>query len=134
MVYPTNIPYLKATKDDSSEESQLIQYLKSLMPSAIDLEFRALCLGEDDQEGIDLLEDLLIWFSTEFARGDNFEILQAYLSRTLTIYNEIILKNNQLGGVLTKLKESHQISSNRFNKTVESNLAVLNFLMNLPLI
>lgn len=38
--------------DDESTEGPILMYLKSLPPPAVDLEFRALCTHENDEEGI----------------------------------------------------------------------------------
>jgi hypothetical protein len=120
------------TIDTEISDSALMTYLKSLMPPSVDVEIRALCLSEEDKEGLGLLRALLIWFMDEFTRGDNFEVLQAYLARTISIYSDMILKTPQLQLLLEDLKLCHDDSSGRFRKIVQSNLAVLKFMGKLP--
>jgi len=134
-----DIEYVNASLENEQQygetdvtESALMSYLKSLMPPSVDVEFRALCLSEEDKEGLGLLRALLIWFKDEFARCDNFEVLQAYLARTISIYSDLILKTPQLQLLLENLKLCHGDSSNRFRKMVQSNLAILKFMGKLP--
>ncbi len=138
------VPYLLASdsiEDDDkdqdntnedSDETPLIKYLKTLMPSAVDVEMRSLCLSDDDEEGVELLERLIKWFEREFDRGDNFEILQAYLSRMLTLYSEIIMKVPRLKELVKCLRDSHRDRMSRFRSLVDNNIAVLKFLTGLP--
>jgi hypothetical protein len=45
--------------DDESAEGPILMYLKSLPPPAVDLEFRALCTHENDEEGTNTSDSLL---------------------------------------------------------------------------
>ena len=67
----------------------LTVFLYSLPPSALDTEMRSLCSYDEDEEGVQLIAVLLLWFAQQFDSGSNFEILQAYLHRVMSIYSEL---------------------------------------------
>lgn len=64
--------------------------------------------------------------------GMNFEILQAYLHRLLSVYAELILKQPHLTLELERVRSVHALSSNRFRHLVQSNLCLLKMLAGLP--
>jgi hypothetical protein len=132
--FPEGVP--EATIESRDEEVQIdgpiLEYLKGIPPPAIDLEFRALCTHENDEEGLDLLRCFLIWMSKSLKSGMNFEILQAYLHRLLSIYAELILKQPLLSIEVEKVRLIHSESSNRFRHLIQSNLCLLKMLAGLP--
>jgi hypothetical protein len=119
--------------NDSNNHSVLMEYLKQLPPSAIDLEFRALYIYDGDEEGIMLLEQFLQWITIHIQSGENFEILQAYLYRMLIIYSDTIIKLSSFKLVLSKLYHIHYNSSIRFRNLIQKNLCLLKMLANLPI-
>jgi len=117
----------------NNNHSVLMEYLKQLPPSAIDLEFRALYIYDGDEEGIMLLQQFLQWITIHIQSGENFEILQAYLYRILIIYSDIIIKLSSFKLVLSKLYQIHYNSSIRFRNLIQKNLCLLKMLANLPI-
>jgi U3 small nucleolar RNA-associated protein 21 len=69
-----------------SAYSPLLEYLKKCPASKVDVQFRSLCLGEFDEEGIKLIAIGLDFFTAEIARRTDFEALEAYLNRFLRIH------------------------------------------------
>lgn len=118
---------------DTESSSVLLEYMKKLPPPAVDLELRALCTHDEDAEGVELLRQLLTWLAAHIATGRDFEVLQAYLHRALSIYAPLITKVPQLGGVLEGLRTAHQGANGRFRHLVQKNLCLLKMMGNLPI-
>lgn len=127
------VAYLHSEQSSGDARNQVMEYLKKLPPPAVDLEMRALCTYEEDEEGIELLRLLLQWLTKHITTGEDFEILQAYLHRTLTIYLHLIMKLPQLKGDLRALQEAHAVASSRFRHLVQKNLCLLKMMGNLPI-
>jgi U3 small nucleolar RNA-associated protein 21 len=64
----------------------VLEFLKKCPASKVDVEFRSLCLGDFDAEGIDLIGYGLDFFTLEIGRRSDFEALEAYLNRYLRIH------------------------------------------------
>lgn len=129
--------------DSMKTDGPLMRYLKTIAPPAIDAEMRSICLHESDEEGIQYLLMLVQWFVKELSTGENFEILQAYLHRLLTIYMEPILKIDQqhaleavieLQQELLRLHKVHEDSNMRFRHLIQRNLCLLKVLARLPIL
>ena len=114
--------------------SPVLTYLMSVPPSSIDVEFRALCLNEEDEEGLELLGFVLISLTNNLKSGRHFEVLQAYLHRFLSIYAEYIMRTPELSEKLVELKAVHALYAEKFRHIVQSNLCVLKILSQLPTI
>jgi hypothetical protein len=108
--------------------------MKTLPPPAVDLEIRALCTWEGDEEGVELLRTWLSWLDRQISSGDSFEVLQAYLHRTLTIYAQIVIKLPQLGDEMRRLKTSSSAVSERFREVLQKNLCMIKFMAGIPII
>eukprot|EP01034_Spumella_vulgaris_P032453 gene32453-40053_t len=119
---------------DSAATSQLLTYMKTLPPPAVDLEIRALCTWEGDEEGVELLRTWLAWLDHQVTSGDSFEILQAYLHRTLTIYGQMVIKLPQLSDEMARLKDSSAVVSERFREVLQKNLCMIKFMAGIPII
>jgi hypothetical protein len=113
--------------------SALLEYLKQLPPPAVDLEIRALCSHEGDEEGVALLRYWLGWLRERIDVGDHFEILQAYLLRTLTIYAELAMKVPQLAADLRTLSIACMASGDRFRAIVQKNLCLMKMMASIPI-
>ncbi len=118
----------------SSGASLLLEYLKSLGPPAVDLEIRALCAYEQDEKGVRLLLDWLRWLTEQVATRDSFEVLQAYLHRTLAIYSELVLKLPVLAQQLRLLTAASTSASDRFRGIIQKNLCLLKMMANIPVV
>ena len=117
--------------EKSSSEGKILNYLKSLTPPAVDIELRSLCRHENDEEGIMLLLCVIDWLQRNLVKGENFEILQAYLHRTLTIHSELLLKVPSLLHALKKLKDIHKSSCDRFRNIIQNNLCIVQMYSNI---
>ena len=113
--------------------SAVLEYLKKLPPPAVDLELRALCTHEEDTEGAELLRALLQWLTRCIATGEDFEVLQAYLHRALTIYQHLLTQLPALAEDLAALQRAHASANHRFRHLVQKNLCLLKMMGNLPI-
>ena len=120
------------TLEERVSDGEIMTYLKSLPPPAVDVEIRSLCTHDEDAEGIELLRCLLAWLTRELGTGNNFEILQAYLHRTIKIYAEMFLKSSQMYQDIVALKEAQHVSCERFRHLIHSNLCLLKLFSGLP--
>ena len=111
----------------------LLDYLKKLPPPAVDLELRALCSYEQDEEGLDLLRCWITWLTAAVSTGDSFEVLQAYLHRTLTIYSELATNVPSIASGLARLSETNATASGRFREMIQKNLCLLKMMANIPI-
>ena len=118
-------------KEKLSSEGRILNYLKSLTPPAVDIELRSLCRHDDDDDGILLLLCIIDWLQRNLVTGENFEILQAYLHRTLTIHSEIFLKVPSLIQALKALKDVHKTSCDRFRNIIQNNLCIVQLYSNI---
>ena len=117
---------------DSGSASATLDYLKTLAPPAVDLEFRALCTHGEDEEGLKLLHCLLSWLAQCMSSGRDFEVLEAYLHRTLLVYGEIIVTKPSLLSLAQRISAAHADSSERLRGLVQGNLCLLKLFAGLP--
>jgi hypothetical protein len=127
------VAYLQSEQISGDSRNVVMEYLKKLPPPAVDLEFRSLCTYEEDEEGIELLRQLLQWLTAHITTGEDFEILQAYLHRMLSIYMHMIMKLPALIPDLRALQEAHVVANSRFRHLVQKNLCLLKMMGNLPI-
>eukprot|EP00606_Chrysophyceae_sp_TOSAG23-5_P000671 GSChrysophyteH2.ASY1.ANO1.1331.1 assembled CDS len=120
------------TDSDSSRPSGTLEYLKTLAPPAVDLELRALCTHGEDEEGLKLLHCLLSWLAHCMRSGRDFEVLEAYLHRTLLVYGEIIVTKPSLLILAQHISAAHADNSQRLRGLVQGNLCLLKLLAGLP--
>ena len=123
---------LAADRDRDRGRSKVLDYLKTLPPPAVDVELRALCTHQEDEEGLSLLRFLLSWFCRRVSSGCDFELLEAYLHRTMLIHAEVIMKSAALAPLVAQLKQVHAEQSSKFRALVQGNMCRLKFLSNLP--
>lgn len=149
--FPTMQPTDKAlhtttstSNSSTTEPPPILAYLMSIPPSAIDLEFSALCnthtmanninSNELDHEGIAYLHCLLQAFTSYFQSGSYFEILQAYLHRLIVTYRDFIIHIPELSHAVMRLRRVHQIYAEKFRHVVQSNLCLLQILSKMPIL
>jgi hypothetical protein len=132
----------------------LLEHMKTLPPPALDLELRALCNSNvvdpvtADEEGVKLLLTLLQFFESSIAQATDFELLQAYLTRTLVIYSETLLNivmaangadnskrryGKAIAASLFNLLGAHQQSVQSFRHLLQNNMCLLKLLSGLPM-
>jgi len=124
---------MKKSDNNTNSNSMLMEYLKQLPPPAVDLEFRAIYIYDGDDEGLFLLQQLLLWLTKQIQLGENFEILQAYIYRILIIYSDTMIKIPSFKLSLIKLYEVQSQSSLRFRNLIQKNLCLLKMMANLPI-
>jgi U3 small nucleolar RNA-associated protein 21 len=129
--YPDGLKSKKTQINDNNIDLSLMKYLKTLPPPAVDLEIRAICGYEGDDEGIMLLRCFISWLTENLKKGTNFEVLQAYIHRTVLIYSELFTKIPNISLELDLLKDVHRDISDRFRHLVQSNLCLLKMLAGL---
>lgn len=128
--------FLEAVTVDSraapAEQSTdaLQDYLRSLPAPAVDVEFRALCSGAEDAEGLVLLCRLLGWLADRIASGKDFELMQAYLHRLLVVFGAMAagLDDRPLGAALRRLLEAHEAGCGRYGDLVQRCLCLVRVL------
>lgn len=118
---------------DAAEDA-LLQYMKALPPPAVDVELRALCMYEEDDEGIYLLRCWIFWLAAHVASGRDFEILQAYLHRTMLIYADTMLKVPSLCGEVEQVRVVNSQASERFRALVQKNTCLFKMIANIPIL
>jgi len=118
--------------NDGVQHSPTLEYMQTLPPPAVDLELRALCTHVTDEEGLALLHCLLEWETRCIRTGRDFEVLEAYLHRTLLVHGEYIVADPALLRRAHVLQEAHSKSTERLRTLVQSNLCLLKMLANLP--
>lgn len=111
----------------------VLEYMKGLAPPAVDVELRALCTHAADEEGLQLLTAWVRWLAAAVASGDNFEVLQAYLHRTLTIYTELATQVPAVARGLAVLSAANSASADRFRGLIQKNLCLLKMMANIPI-
>ena len=84
---------------------------------------------EADSVGLDLVHCMILWFIEEFIKGENYEVLEAYLTRFLLIHSELIIQTIKTEEIfqqnIMKLIESHQQINHKFRTLIQSNLCIL---------
>ncbi len=92
--------------DDGGFEDEVMAFLKSLTPSAVDVELSGLAREGDVADASDeaVLVAALRWFAKALKKRTDFDVLQAYLQRFLRLHAEVIAlaadraKSNSSGG------------------------------------
>jgi hypothetical protein len=130
----------------SESESNIIEYLKSISPPAVDVEFRALCSHITDHDGVQLIHTLLLFLKYEISTGKNYEILQAYLYRLLFIYADLIMDLfhyepadgfdmiliHDIQQIVQELLNTLMKNCDKFRNLIQKNLCLLKLLTGLP--
>jgi hypothetical protein len=102
-----------------------------LTPSSIDVEFNSLCTNNEDFQGIELVYFLLVWVQTQLDTGIDFELIQAYLHRILSIHSELIRKTISFSEIVSKIKSTQEEKFSKFEGLVQSNLCLLKLFSNI---
>jgi U3 small nucleolar RNA-associated protein 21 len=111
--------------DAASETSPILEYLKTISPSAVDVDLRALCMHDDDVEGILYLRAMISMFARQLATGLDFEVLQAYLHRFLLIHCDVMRKHPDILDEISDLKFSTDSAGEKFREALQKNLCLL---------
>lgn len=133
-----------------SDDAAVLSYLKTLSAPAVDVDINALCTNDIELQtefsdpasstAVPPLALWLQWLGRSVAKGHDFELVQAYLHRTLAVYSELILKSpvvvsqgSTLVSDLIQLQGASDAMTNSFRASVQKNLCMLKILANIPL-
>ncbi|KAL3516441.1 hypothetical protein ACH5RR_023343 [Cinchona calisaya] len=112
-------------------------YIKSLSPSALDVELRMLqVIDDDDEQEVDkrpelnFIEMLLDYFIHEISCRNNFEFIQAVLRLFLKIHGEKIRRQSKLQDKARKLLEIQSSVWQGVDKLFQSARCMVTFLSN----
>jgi U3 small nucleolar RNA-associated protein 21 len=87
-------------------DTDFLEHLKSLGPSAADLELRSLSMGFGDDESNELLHFIRALTSRLIARRD-YELIQAWMTVFLRLHFDLVMANESLLAALGEWKQ-HQ--------------------------
>jgi hypothetical protein len=107
------------------------RHLMGLSPPQVDLELQALCLGDFDEEGLELLGAAMRYLASELRGGRNFEAVQAYLSRFLEVHSPVVAGAAGLRADLQALRDAQERANRQVKDLVQHNLCLLGFFCNM---
>lgn len=119
--------------------SAFTDYIKSLSPSALDVELRMLQVIDDDDNDdqemdkrpeLHFIELLLDYFVHEISCRNNFEFIQAVIRLFLKIHGETIRCQSKLQDTARKLLEVQSAVWQRVDKLFQSTRCMVTFLSN----
>ncbi|KAK0665104.1 Utp21 specific WD40 associated putative domain-containing protein [Cercophora samala] len=139
----SRITQLDATRQEQAFSSKLIacgqrgdytefiEHLKSLPPSAADLELRSLSMGmsENDDENNELLHFIKALTSRLIARRD-YELTQAWMTVFLKLHYDLVMANDCLLKALGEWKEHQARERDRLDDLIGYCGGVVGFLRN----
>ncbi|XP_027113834.1 U3 small nucleolar RNA-associated protein 21 homolog isoform X1 [Coffea arabica] len=129
------LQYLQSSVDVGNF-SAFTDYIKSLSPSALDMELRMLQVIDDDDQEMDkrpelyFIELLLDYFVHEISCRNNFEFIQAVIRLFLKIHGETIRCQSKLQDKARKLLEVQSAVWQRVDKLFQSTRCMVTFLSN----
>ena len=106
----TTLMKLLVVKDGQPCQTQTMRYLKTLSTSMIDLEFRSICFGDEDDVGKAHLERMLSVFKCEVLNRCDYQVIQSYLNLFLTLHLDTIVQDEELVSRLKELEECQRAS------------------------
>ena len=112
-----------------STDDQFIEHLKSLGPSAADLELRSLSAGDGQAGTNDLLLFIQALTSRLVSRRD-YELTQAWMAVFLRLHFDVVLEDETLLDELKSWKEHQERESKRLDHLVGYCSGVVSFLRN----
>lgn len=114
------------------QDNAVTQHLMSLGPPQVDVEMQALCMGNFDEDGMELLRLTASYLTRQLASRRHFEAMQAYLSRFLQIYAPTLLEaGSSMRKVLGSLRDAQKEANEQMKDLVQHNLCLLGFFVNL---
>lgn len=107
----------------------VLQHLGSLAPSAVDLEFRSLCLSTEDEDGVALLAAMLAYLTRQLRSGTAFDMTQAHLQLLLQLYQETVADVPALCEAARALHGAHAANSTRLRSLLDQGLSLVGTLL-----
>jgi U3 small nucleolar RNA-associated protein 21 len=96
--------YVQQTNNNPPVDTDFLEHLKSLPPSAADLELRSLSMGYGDDDSNELLHFIRALTSRLVARRD-YELTQAWMTVFLRLHFDLVMANESLLEALGEWKE-----------------------------
>ena len=104
-------------------DSSFFTYLKSLPPSATDLEIRSLL-------SLQHLDAFITALTQRLRSKKDYEAVQAYLAVFLRVHGDVLVANTELRDALLSLKEEQKREGERVRRLVGYALGTIGFLRN----
>jgi U3 small nucleolar RNA-associated protein 21 len=113
-----------------SHVSPVMEFLKGLGPSAVDVEMSQLCQGDAsiDPEGPEILRRAMDFFSAELVAGSDFDVLQAYIHRFFKLHAETIMAAPELRESVVRVKDAQLETGSRLKRLIQEDLCLLQYL------
>ncbi len=121
-------------RPDSSKDIDAIKYLYSLAPAKVDQEIRLLCLHEQDIVGLRLLQGLLQMIFQNQHLLQNFDVIQSYVHRILTIHGSKLCASYDLRSTIDHAKHGTHIAVHQLQVLVYTALCILKTNLNIQLV
>lgn len=122
--FPPSFPVHKTNK---GADTDFLEHLKSLPPSAADLELRSLSMGDGDDASNELLHFIKALTSRLVARRD-YELTQAWMTVFLRLHFDLVMANDELLAALGEWKEYQAKERERLDDLVGYCGGVVGFL------
>ncbi|XP_072048834.1 WD repeat-containing protein 36-like [Amphiura filiformis] len=116
---------------ETEKYEPVVDYLKKLNPSSIDIEIRS--LSYEDTGSTQAMQHFIAFLRHIFSTNQNFEIAQAYLGLFLKLHGNTLSKDTSLVTTLSELAEDQSSSWLRVQKEFNQSLCLINFLKNAAL-
>jgi U3 small nucleolar RNA-associated protein 21 len=122
------IPLLTSYKKDK-KWTPVVQYLKSLSPSNLDIQLRSLALANiDGTIDHDVLITFLALLADAISSDTNFEFLQALLRAFILIHGEIISEHEDMKHVAATVQQQTTKAWNRICHTLQHTQCIVGLL------
>ncbi|KAL2257514.1 hypothetical protein VTK26DRAFT_83 [Humicola hyalothermophila] len=115
------------TSGAAGDYTPFIEHLKSLPPSAADLELRSLSIGDGDDASNEMLHFIRALTSRLVARRD-YELTQAWMTVFLRLHFDLVMANESLLAALREWKEYQARERDRLDSLVGYCGGVVGFL------
>jgi U3 small nucleolar RNA-associated protein 21 len=122
-----NPPHLLQPTNPASADTEFLEHLKSLPPSAADLELRSLSPGDGDDASNELLHFIKALTSRLVARRD-YELTQAWMTVFLRLHFDLVMADESLLAALAQWKEYQARERERLDDLVGYCGGVVGFL------
>ena len=104
----------------------LLETMKKMGPSAIDIEIRS--LGEDMGGSVELIQKFLQFILYILSTRRDFELANSYLALCLKLHSDTIVIENNLVTIVEQIKEVHRLMWTCLNNNFNKCLCVVSYL------
>ncbi|KAJ4382397.1 rRNA-processing protein utp21 [Didymella sp. IMI 355093] len=112
---------LLAQAEQSAEHTKLLQYLSSLPPSAADIAIRTL----DTQEPYSELRTFITALTSRLQERRDYELVQAWMSVFLRLHGDVVVRDEELVGLLRKWQDESKRERERVGGLVGYSVGVV---------